>query len=103
MREKFQSKQTFTVFRKMNTVPKAAKLHSNNSTFIAPIYTFSLAGNIIVYTPIQGTNREKYFNQYIYTGKMPTMAGNKHLSVNFFFHRPRLPDLWTKKSKGLIR
>ena len=26
----------------------------------------SLAGNIIVYTPNQGTNREKYFNHNIY-------------------------------------
>ena len=25
------------------------------STFISPIYTFSLAGNIIVYTPSKGT------------------------------------------------
>ena len=27
---------------------------------ISPIYTFSLARNIIVYTPSQGTKREKY-------------------------------------------
>ena len=27
---------------------------------------FSLAGNIIVYTPDQGTNREKYLNHIIY-------------------------------------
>ena len=30
-------------------------------TFISPNYTFSLAGNIFIYTPSQGTNREKYF------------------------------------------
>ena len=36
------------------------------STFASPIYTFSLAGNIIVYTPSQGTNLEKYFNQINY-------------------------------------
>ena len=29
----------------------------------------SLAGNIIVYTPDQGTNREKYFNHIIYQRK----------------------------------
>ena len=28
--------------------------------FVSPIYTFFLAGNKIVYTPRQGTNREKY-------------------------------------------
>ena len=31
------------------------------ATFISPIYTFSLAENIIVYMPSQGTKREKYF------------------------------------------
>ena len=30
-------------------------------TLISPIYTFFLAGNIIVHRPSQGTNREKYF------------------------------------------
>ena len=29
----------------------------------------SLAGNIIVYTPSQGTNREKYLNHIISKGK----------------------------------
>ena len=29
------------------------------STLPSPIYTFSLAGNKIVYTPSQSTNREK--------------------------------------------
>ena len=36
----------------------------------------SLAGNIIVYTPNQGTNREKYFNHIIYQGK-DTDSGGK--------------------------
>ena len=48
---------------------KATNLYDNNSTFVSPIYTFSLAGNIIVYTPNQGTNEEKYFNHIIYQGK----------------------------------
>ena len=30
-----------------------------SSTFISPIYTFSLAGNIIVYTPTKGTKLGK--------------------------------------------
>ena len=53
----------------------------------------------IVYTPIQGTNREKYFNYLIYRGKMPTLAGNKHLSIHFFLHGPRLFHL----SKETVR
>ena len=97
MTEKFQSKQTVNVFRKSNTLIKPTKLHSSNITFISPIYTFSLAENIIVYTPIQGTNREKYFNHIIYKAKMPTLAGNKHVSVHFFLHRPRLFHVSTEK------
>ena len=34
---------------------------NNNNIFISPTYTFSLAVNIVVYTPSQGSNREKYF------------------------------------------
>ena len=36
--------------------------NNNNSVLVSPIYTFSLAANIIAYTPSQGTNRVKYFN-----------------------------------------
>ena len=58
-----------------------------------------MAGNIIVYTPNQGTNREKYFNHIIYQRNgMPTLAGNKHPSVHFFPHGPRLFHLSTEKS-----
>ena len=96
MREKFQSKQIVNVFRKINTVPKATKLYNNNITFVSPIHTFSSAGNIIAYTPIQGSNKEKYFNHIIYKGKMQTL-------------RPFLP-IWTAsfpsidgKSSGPIR
>ena len=35
----------------------------------------SLAGNIIVYTPNQVTNREKYFNYIIYQGKDADSGG----------------------------
>ena len=97
MRQKFQPKQTVNVFRKINTVPKATKLYNNNGTFVYPIYTFSLAGNIIVYTPIQGTNRERYLNQIIYKGTMLTLAENKHFFVHLFFHGPRLFHLSTEK------
>ena len=49
------------------------------------------------YTPTQGTNREKYFNHINYKGPMRTLAGNKHLSVHFFLHVPRLFHLSTEK------
>ena len=58
-----------------------------------------MAGNIIVYTPNQGTNREKYCNHIIYQRNgMPTLAGNKHPSVHSFPHGPRLFHLSTEKS-----
>ena len=37
-------------------------IHHHNSIFVSPIYTISLAGNKIVYTPSQGQNRKKYLN-----------------------------------------
>ena len=57
-----------------------------------------MAGNTVVYTPDQGTNREKYLNHIIYQReKMRTLAGNKHPSVFFFPHAPRLLHLSTEK------
>ena len=103
MREKFQSKQTVNVFKKSNTIPKATKLYINSSTFVSPIYTFFLAGNTIVYIAIQGANKEKYFIHIIYKGKMPTLEGNTHIFVHFFFERPRLFHLSTKKGTSVIR
>ena len=96
MRERFQRKQTVNDFRnKCNT--KNYNLYNKINTFVSPIYTFSFAGNKIVYTPNQSSDREKYFNHIIYKGKMPTLAGNKHLSVHFFLHGSRLFHLWTEK------
>ena len=62
------------------------------------LFILSLAGNIIVYTPDQVTNREKFFNHIIYQReRMPTLAGNKHPSVHFFPHGPRLFHLSAEK------
>ena len=49
--------------------------HENNSLLVSLIYTFSLAGNILVYTPSQGTTREKYFNHKSYKGKNADSGG----------------------------
>ena len=56
-------------------------------TFVSPIYTFSLVGNRIVYTPSQGTNKEKYWHFYYIKARMLTLAGNKQL-----FH-PSFPPM----------
>ena len=99
MREKFQAEQTVNVFNKITTAPNATNIYKNNSTFSSPVYTLSSAGNINVYTPIQSTHKEKHFIHFLYTTKMPILAGIKHLSVYFFFHRSRLFHLSTEKSK----
>ena len=81
------------------TKAKGYNLYNQNCTFISPIYSFPWRENIIVYTLDQGTNREKYFNHIIYQRKgMPTLAGNKQLSVHLFPHGPRLFHLSTEKS-----
>ena len=69
---------------------------------IITIFYFSylylcLAGNISVYTPNQGTNREKQLNHTIHKKNMTTLTGNKHPSCHFFLHGPRLFPLSTEK------
>ena len=55
MREKGFNKSKQLIMSNFGTIPKGRNLYNNHSTFVSPIYTFSLAGNIIVYTPIQST------------------------------------------------
>ena len=42
--------------------------HVFKGAFVSFIYTFSLGGNIIVYTPMKGTIRKNYFNHITYRG-----------------------------------
>ena len=42
-----------------------------------------MAENNIVYTPIQGTNKEKLFNHVIFKGEVQTLAGNNHSTSSF--------------------
>ena len=41
-------------------------------------------------------SKEKYWTHVIYKEKIPTLAGNKHLSIQFFPHTPRLSHFLTK-------
>ena len=86
----FSRSEQLTFFMKGNAVPKATKLYKNSNTFVSPIFTSSLAGNINLYKPSQSTNWEKFLNYIIYKEKMPTLVGNKYLSDHFFLHGPRL-------------
>ena len=61
----------------------------------------SLAGSINVYAPNQGTNRQKCALLILsIKGKMPPLAGFKHLSVHFFLHGPRLFHFLTKNVRA---
>ena len=103
--KRFQRNQTVKMIIKGGTIPKNYNLYNNNYFCFYYLY-LSLAGNIIVYTPNQGTNREigksTLFLLFI-KGKMPTLAGNKQLSIQFFLHGPRLFNLSTEKRTGSIR
>ena len=73
----FQQKQVFKQQQLINFNSTQQLLYStvqyfsyiNKSTFFSPIYTFSLAGNIVVFTPSWSTNRGKYFSQKNYKDK----------------------------------
>ena len=82
---------------------KVVIIHNKKSTFISPIYSFPLVGNMIAYTLNQGTNRENYFNHTIYKEKLPILAGNEHRSIQFSLHRPRLFQLSIGNCTGLFR
>ena len=56
-----------------------------------------MAGNIIVYTPNQGTNNESTLITLFTKEKMSTLAGNKHSSILFFPHGPRPFHVSTEK------
>ena len=71
----FNEDKTVNGFNKWVQYQKATNLYNNNSTFISPIYTFSLAGNIIVYKTNQGTNKENYFIYNIYKWKNDDSGG----------------------------
>ena len=66
------------------------------STSISPIYTSSWLETKIFTSQVKVQSREKYFNHSNYKEKMPTMAGNKRLSVHFFLYRQRLFHLSTE-------
>ena len=57
-------------------VGKSVLKYNSISTLVSPIYTFSLAGNINVYTPSQCTNMEKYSKHVKYKGKNADYGGN---------------------------
>ena len=56
--------KSFNKYKQSSDFINGYNLYNNHSTFISPIYTFPWR-ETIVYTPNQGTKREKYFNHII--------------------------------------
>ena len=73
-----------------STLLKGYKLYNNNSNFISPIYTFHWRKTQLFTRQIKVQIGKSFLITLSIKGKMPTLAGNKHLSVHFFLHGPRL-------------
>ena len=59
----------------MSTIREGYKFNNSISSFVTPVYTLSLTGSNFVYTPNQGTNREKYFNHITFKEKNADSGG----------------------------
>ena len=108
LRGKSFNKSKLLMTSKISVIPKATKLYNNTSTFVSPIYVFSLAGFIKVYTPNQATNRDKYFNHIIYKREMLPLAEiNTCLSLFSFMDRVfsifRRKNYWSNPSETDIK
>ena len=55
------------------------------SNFVSPVYTFSLAGNIVASTPVQSTIREKKLFSYYLRSKNADSGGKKNTLRPFLF------------------
>ena len=75
MREKsLQNKNNSQWFSKAQN--QTAKIYIIITVLLFLLLYLSLAVNIIVYTPNQGKNGEKYFNHIFYKGKDADSGGN---------------------------
>ena len=75
---------------------KVGKNYDKNNTLVSLIYTFVLAGNIIIHTPTHSTKKQTFQIILVIEGKMPTLVGNEQLSIRFIPHRPHLFHIWTE-------
>ena len=99
LREKVSKKVNIKRSKILEQYRKGYKLYDNSCTFVYTSYTFPLAGNRIVYTPIQGTKREKYLNHIIYKGKMSTLLGINTSPSNSSL-RDRVVSIFRRKKYG---
>ena len=80
-----------------STIQKTYHLSYNNCTFISPINTFPWRETWIFTRQIKVQIGKSTLIILFIKEKMPTLAGNKHPSIHFFLHGPRLFHLSTEK------
>ena len=100
----FQRIQTVKmIFIKDCTIPKSYNLYKNNCTFVSPIDTNPWRETYLFIRQIEVQIGKSALVILFIKGKMPTLPGNKHLSIHFFLHGPRLFQLSTEKGTCPIR
>ena len=72
--------------------------YNNNCTFIAPIYSFPWRETYLFTRQIKVQIGKSTIIILSIKGEMPNLAGNKHLSIHFFLHGPRLFHFSTEKN-----
>ena len=82
------------------TISNGYNLYKNNSTLISPIYTFPWRETYLFTRQIKVQIGKSTLIITFIKEKMPTLAGNKHFSVHFFLHGPRLFHLSTEKVRA---
>ena len=82
---------------KLGTIARSSNLYNNNTTLISAIYTFRWRETKLFTRQIEVQIGKCTLIILSLKGKQPTLAGNKHLSVHFFFHGARLFHLSTEK------
>ena len=85
------------IYVKFSTIPKGYELLSDNITFTSPIYTFPCRETKLFTRQIKVKREKSFLITLRIKGKMPILAGNKHLSVQFLLHGPRPFHLSTEK------
>ena len=86
-----------SAFRENCTIPKGYNFYNNNSTFISPIYTFPWRETLLLTRQIKVQIGKSTLIILFIKEKTPTLVENKHPSVHFFLHGPRLFFLSTEK------
>ena len=69
----------------------------NITVLLVILSSFLLFFSLAVYTPSEGTIREKYFNHINYKLKNAGVARDKHPSIHLFPHKPRVFQFKWKK------